>query len=271
VGPDNLIITPIAPFGASIEGDLARPLSREASNFLVEQVDTHGIVVAPRQRLTLEDQRRLLQPFGRVLIKDLDYVASDDGVLNTSGMKYHSDFAFAHTPYKNLSLHAIEVVNGETSTKFANGALAFMTLSEDLRKRLVSLTATAVFSREYDASPPYVIPAGVAHFKRAVVIFHPRTARPILYINEAQTSQINGVSQVESDALLAELFDTLYSPTAILEHHWSVGDLLIWDNLILQHGRPNLQNITRRRLQRVSVADVGGDEMFPNGMENLAF
>jgi taurine dioxygenase len=263
-GPDGLHADPLMPFGVRIEGDFSRSLSPEGKCFLVAQVDAHGIVVAPKQHLTLEQQRKVLEPFGRVLLKDLDYVTPDDGILNNDGLAYHSDFAFAHTPYKNLSLHALEVVEGETCTRFANSALAYTRLSAQRRKHLAALTTTAIYTRGITRTVGYDLPPRFYGSQRAAVIFHHRTARPILYVSEAQTARFNELARTESDALLTELFDILYAPEAILEHSWCVGDLLIWDNLILQHGRPEFKSVTTRRLQRVSVADVGGDEMIPN-------
>ena len=35
------------------------------------------------------------------------------------------------------------------------------------------------------------------------------------------------------------------------EHHWRNGDLVIWDNVALQHARPPIADGTRRTLRRV--------------------
>jgi hypothetical protein len=47
----------------------------------------------------------------------------------------------------------------------------------------------------------------------------------------------------------------------------AAGDLLIFDNWSLQHGRPALDRATRRYIQRVSVADVGGGDMLPGFLD----
>ena len=39
-----------------------------------------------------------------------------------------------------------------------------------------------------------------------------------------------------SEALLRELFGCLYSPANVFEHRWEDGDLVIGDNIALQHG-----------------------------------
>jgi alpha-ketoglutarate-dependent taurine dioxygenase len=41
--------------------------------------------------------------------------------------------------------------------------------------------------------------------------------------------------------LLEALFEHLYAPEdKVLAHHWRTGDLVLWDNLALQHARPNV-------------------------------
>jgi taurine dioxygenase len=43
-----------------------------------------------------------------------------------------------------------------------------------------------------------------------------------------------------------------------------MGDIVVWDNLVLQHGRPPLSAVTRRRLQRGSCATESLYEMHPD-------
>jgi alpha-ketoglutarate-dependent taurine dioxygenase len=246
-----------------LEADLSVPLSPQGRSALVDLVDEFGIVIVRGQRFTMEEQRRVMEPLGRIEEYDLLYVAPDDGVLNADRMAFHSDFAYAHTPYKYLSLHAVDVVAGESSTYFANGRLAYERLSSAQRKLLASLTTTAVSVDLNQRSAGYDLPAEGPAAIRAAVIYHPRTARPILYVNEGQHARFNELDRTRSDALFAELFEVLYRSDAILTHVWSPGDILIWDNLSLQHGRSAIPKSARRRLQRVSVADVGGADMLP--------
>ncbi len=54
--------------------------------------------------------------------------------------------------------------------------------------------------------------------------------------------------------MLHQLYDTIYDETHMLKHWWRNGDLIIWDNLALQHARPSIEGITHRKLQRVTIA-----------------
>jgi taurine dioxygenase len=265
IGPGDLAAAGLKPFGAEVTGDLARPLTADARQFLRAQIDTHGLILARNQRLPMQQHRDLASVVGPVLgdQHDLHYVDLQDGVLGADALAFHSDFAFAHTPLTALSLHAVDVVDGETSTRFASGTLAYDRLSDAQRQRLAHLTATAVSTSTIGRRVGYYIPKKAHCFTRPALMQHPRTGRPILYVNEGQTARFNELDEPASDAFLAELFAILYAPDAVLEHPWSNGDIVLWDNLMLQHGRRDLHRATRRRLQRVSVAECSPVDMFP--------
>ncbi len=261
--------TPLTPFGVELDLDLSAPLSPENAALLVELVDRHGVLVARNQRLSMDQQRRVLGALGRIEEFDLHYVDLEDNILNRDAMGFHSDMAFAHTPYKYLSLHAVDVVAGESSTDFASGALAYQRLSADQRKKLAALTTTQVVGNRTHRGIGYDVPATGPRAIHPAVIYHHRTAQPILYVNHMQSCRFNELSREESDALMEELFALLYAPDAILVHGWTPGDLVIWDNHAVQHGRPSLKTVTARHLQRMSVSDVSGVHMLPDYLTGL--
>ena len=47
------------------------------------------------------------------------------------------------------------------------------------------------------------------------------------------------------------------------EHRWYNGDLVIWDNIALQHARGDMSGCIPRVLQRVCVADKTFFELCP--------
>ena len=262
-------ITPRTPFGVELEGDLTRPLSPEDAAQIVELIDRHGVLIARGQRLSMDQQARVLGVLGRIEEYDLQYVDLDDKILNRDNMGFHADMAFAHTPYKYLSLHAVDVVAGESSTDFASGALAYQRLGASQRKRLAALTTTKVVGARTHRGIGYDIPSAGPRAIHPAVIYHHRTAQPILFVNHMQTCRFNELPRQESDALLEDLFEILYAPEAILVHGWTPGDLVIWDNWAVQHGRPGLETVSARHLQRMSVSDVPGVDMLPAYLTGL--
>lgn len=68
-----------------------------------------------------------------------------------------------------------------------------------------------------------------------VVHHHPRTGRTLLYVSQQATIEILGLSKEDNEELLAALFDHLYNSPGVLRHDWQEGDLVVWDNRLLQH------------------------------------
>jgi taurine dioxygenase len=98
---------------------------------------------------------------------------------------------------------------------------------------------------------------------RPVAFRHPRTGRTMLYVSQQATIEILGLSPEENEALLTELFAHLYQPSVILEHDWREGDLVIWDNIAVQHGRGSVSLAgPERTLRKVTgPLNIALDEM----------
>jgi hypothetical protein len=43
-------------------------------------------------------------------------------------------------------------------------------------------------------------------------------------------------------------------PAHLYSHGWEVGDLIVWDNLLLQHARPDFDPNENRTLRRCALA-----------------
>ena len=93
-----------------------------------------------------------------------------------------------------------------------------------------------------------------------VLFEHPGNGELILYVSEMQTLQILELDQNQSDSLLEELFTHLYTADNIYEHSWREGDLVLWDNLALQHSR-RAPTSAPRTLRRVTLATRGVSDL----------
>jgi len=224
---------------------------------------THDLLVARDQELTMADQVRVMSHLGPVLdTPDGQGQIRHDNGLYTSALAFHSDLMFSPEPILGISLHALEV--GDTSTVFANARQAYARLDSELRSRVDGRDALHVFAldlaaRNRDADVAAIYPR-TAH---PVVRHHPVTGEPILFVCRNQTDSIAGLSPDGSEALLASLFEVLYDPAHVLEHHWRVGDVVIWDNLAVQHGRADIATHGPRVLQRVALGTQGIAEQHP--------
>jgi alpha-ketoglutarate-dependent taurine dioxygenase len=264
--PAGLAVRPLEPFGVEIEGDLRSLVPPANGDFLTDLVYTHGLVVARRQSLTHKQQQALVSHFGPIMGvgKEMEYVAPDDGILNADALAFHSDMAFCPKPSEIISLHAVDVVDNETSTRFASGYLAYERLTPAQRALVSNLTAAQVSNKTIVRVVGYDIPASAHRLDRPAVIPHRATGRPVLYVTEAQTARFNELSRADSDGLLNDIFHVLYAPDAVYEHSWVMGDLVIWDNHILQHARSAFHHVKRRTLQRACIGEFSVTEQIEN-------
>jgi alpha-ketoglutarate-dependent taurine dioxygenase len=81
-----------------------------------------------------------------------------------------------------------------------------------------------------------------------IVRTHPVTGRKSLFINEAHTSRVVGLPEDEAAALLARLCAHIVKPEFRYEHEWRAGDLLMWDNVSVQHKANFDYDLPLRRL-----------------------
>ena len=153
------------------------------------------------------------------------------------------------------------VVLGETL--FASAAYAYDTLPEDLRTRLDGLIAVHRYGDRYRKQQA----AGgrgalseeqlskVPDVRHPVIRPHPITGRKVIFVNEGFTAVIEGIPEAESAELLARLFDHIVRPEALYTHRWRVGDVLMWDNGLVQHRAVrNYELPLRRLMHRTTVA-----------------
>ena len=96
--------------------------------------------------------------------------------------------------------------------------------------------------------------AEVPPVPQALVQQNPRTGRKALYVG-AHLARVNHMAAADSDALLAALRQRAEAPQLQHRHIWQPGDLVIWDNLTVQHARPE-PNDRPRTLRRYHVSEV---------------
>ena len=83
---------------------------------------------------------------------------------------------------------------------------------------------------------------------------HEETGRTSLYANPYHITRIQGVSEAESEALIAELTEHMVATTAQYRHKWQVGDIVIWDNRCALHSATGGYPIEEKRIHwRVTI------------------
>lgn len=266
------------PGGVGVEvldADLAAaPLggrwTAEALDELRAAFDRRHLLLLRGGILTGEQQAAFVARFGPLVPERQlwGYVSNvrPDGIVREGALLFHSDFAFAREPVDAISLHALEVPADGAPTRFADAVRAAAALPPDLRARLEGRRVVNVYDFHRPDDRPMrldeVDPRSPRH-EHPVLGRHPRTGDEVVLANELHTDHVVGVPRPESDALLAALFAVLYDATHVLEHRWRVGDLVLWDNVALHHGRPDFAKDAPRTLQRVTLGRYTPAELVP--------
>ncbi|CAN7271396.1 TauD/TfdA family dioxygenase [Phenylobacterium sp. LjRoot225] len=253
--------TSLAPFGVEVAIDPSSAVTAANKEELRRLYARDGLLVFRGLDLSMEAQCEFCRIFGPVLDSPYEnfYVsnAREDGHLGVLELQWHNDVPYLPKPYLAAALHAIDVVPGATSTQFVSGFRAYERLSPALRERISGLNALQVKQRFSDRSNQLAdLQPGDLCTVHSVVRQQEGTGRPYLFVNENMTPLIIGLSPAESDALLQELHSALYVRDDVYEHAWYPGDLVLWDNLAVQHARGRI-SADKRTLQRVSITDLG--------------
>jgi taurine dioxygenase len=258
---------PIAHFGIELSGpDFSEPLQADDIVAFRDHFFSSKLLLIRGQQLTADDQQRLSSYIGPVpdaptFISNVE----ETGYHPEVQLLFHSDFAFTPTPLIGISLYCLEVAPNAAATSYVDGTFAARTLPADLRARIegrqVMHLADTVTRREderrrlVDVGGPDASPSLFPRMTRPVLWPHPTTGEPVLYVLEQQASHIEGADEDESEALLADLFAHLYAADAVYEHQWQPGDFVLWDNLALQHGRPENPTTVQRSLRRTVISE----------------
>lgn len=159
---------------------------------------------------------------------------------------FHSDMMWSAHTFQVLSLFGVEIGQPTSPTLFASATHAWATLPEDLRDQVASLSAVQGHDEEDRAravNDPDIL---ISTFKdlptrtTPVALPHPRTGETVLYVSQQMTHGIESMDPDDSEALLGKLFDHLYRVDTLYEHEWRKHDLVAWDNIAVQHARPNV-------------------------------
>jgi alpha-ketoglutarate-dependent taurine dioxygenase len=268
--------------------DLSQPLDGATFARISATFFEHQVVFFRGQKLTPARQVAFTRRFGELEhhvrkehrldgypeILIVSNVLDDHGRaigVQDAGRFWHSDLSYKQVPSLLSALYALEVpvkdgvVLGATS--FASTTAAYEALPDDLKRRLPVLRNVHSY-RYYRAKNRAAqaeeqargartvqehVPSdeqlkSVPDVEVPVVRTHPVTGRKGLFINEGHSARIVGLPEEESAALLAQLCAHVVKPEFRYEHSWRAGDLLMWDNVAVQHKANFDYDLPLRRL-----------------------
>jgi len=86
-----------------------------------------------------------------------------------------------------------------------------------------------------------------------VVITHPGSGKPVLYVNPAFTTGIVGWTREESMALLNYLYQHATQDRFVRRFQWRPGSMAIWDNRCTWHHALNDYQGHHRLMHRITL------------------
>ena len=251
--------------GARVEDlDLSQGLTDAQFAQLEHALGHYGVLSYPRQTLTSLQLKEFSQRFGKLEVNVVN-MYQDPGLpevmilsnkvhngkplgLSDAGQDWHTDMSYSKMIAFANVLYGLEIPHRDGqplgNTEFCNMHAAYDELPESLKTRLQGMTITHDFAKFWDkmrlakgSRPPLTDAQRAAKppVRHPVVMTHPITGKKVLYANPGYSMRINEMPETESDEVLAFLFEHQLQARFQYRHRWSVGYVLMWDNMGTLH------------------------------------
>jgi len=247
----DISVTPVTPrIGAMVSGiDITGKLSNREVDTLHQALADHQVLFFRDQPFTLESQKAFGRLFGELHIHpnipgpeghpEILPIHADANSKRINGERWHSDVSCDPEPPLGSVLHLHTVPTSGGDTLFASMYAAYETLSPRMKTYLEGLTAFHSGERSYRRTNRLInVDDSGRVFPSAnhpVVRTHPVTKRRVLFVNRNFTYRINEVSEEESDAILAYLYQHAERADFQVRFRWEPNSVALWDNRAVQH------------------------------------
>jgi taurine dioxygenase len=269
-------VRPIAgSIGAEIHNvDVSQELDDATIADIRKALLDHCVIFFRNQKLDAERHKAFTRRFGKIFIHpnykgmqadpEIIVITREPGDKKIVGEEWHADTTMMPEPPMGAILYAIEVPPYGGDTLFANQYQAYAALSDGMKKMLSGLKA--LHSDRKVAGPAANKNAFRATKVREdadwretvsahpVVVAHPETGRPLLYVNASYTYGFEGMTEEESRPLLDYLLDHGHRPEFTCRVRWETGSIAFWDNRVCKHLAIHDAGPFRRVMQRTQIA-----------------
>jgi len=278
---ETITIRPLSDaVGAVIGGVDLRQLSDAEFSAIKSAFHQHGAIFFRNQSLDPDDHIAFAKRWGDININRFfhpveghpeiaEVLKSETDTLNIGGA-WHTDHSYDQIPALGSILKAIDVPEVGGDTLFAGMSAAYDALSDGFKDMLGDLSAEHGNAHVFGpSSTAYANPdaprtggrignpeAAGQEAIHPVVIAHPDTGRPGLYVNPGFTTGIVGWNRAESDMLLHYLYNHIAQPRFTARFHWEPGSVAMWDNRSTWHNALNDYQGRRRYMHRITVEGV---------------
>ncbi|MDP5148231.1 TauD/TfdA family dioxygenase [Shewanella sp. ULN5] len=232
----------------------------------------HGLLFFRDQSLSPKQHKSLANKFGDIVVNkifktlegfpEIAVVSKEKQQTTNIGGGWHTDHSYDEEPAMASILVARELPSSGGATKFANMYAAYEGLSEGLKSTLSLITAKHSNEHLYgkggyfsntDLSDKLAENVQVSSAMHPVIVIHPESHKPVLYVNKAHTIGFDNWHDDEAFALLNFLYEHGSKPEYTCEFDWQPGSVAIWDNRSTWHFANNDYQGEMRTLHRITI------------------
>ena len=269
----RLRIDPETGCGATVRDvDLAR-LSDDEVAQLRTALFEHGVLFFRGQTLTPEQHIALAERIAPIDVNrffpaDPAYpviakVEKAEAQTTNIGGGWHTDHSYDIAPAMGSVLVARHLPTSGGDTLFADMYAAWDTLDAETKAEVAGLRAVHgsdhVFGEKgvyAQTDQPELAKGGVEtpETVHPVVIKHPGSGKPVLYVNPSFTLRFEGQTREESLPLLMKLYAHAMNMDHVHTLVWEPGTVAIWDNRATWHFARNDYHGQYRLMHRITLA-----------------
>jgi taurine dioxygenase len=271
----NYKLTPLTNhgIGAEILGlDLRAPVDAELRKALNAEFAKHHVLVFRDQKMEPAEFAHAGEIFGELMshhhkdvrvghpeVYEVRNTQIAPGNYRIAGATFHTDHSNHPIPPKATALHPVSLPSYGGDTQFVDMHAAYDDLPEATKRRIEGLRALHVFESKFsprklrplDEHSRKTLPPPSKH---PLVRVHPENGRKALYLNPVRIEAIDGMSQDDALALVAELMAHATQRKYEYRHQWRYGDMVIWDNRSVMHqANPDYDPSEYRFLYRIML------------------
>ena len=254
--------------GARLEGISLAKASISQLQQMRSALFEHGVIVIPEQHLSPDQHIKVAEFFGEIEVNRFFTPVASHPVIaevRTSpkqaeviGGTWHTDHSYDPAPAMCSILSAKQLPPFGGDTHFASMAAAYRAMSPGFQHMLKGLRAwhsDSSFSINKQGTNPKqsAFRDPVIH---PVIIKHPNTEVPCVYVNGDFTVNFENWSIEESTPLLSYLYAVITKPVFTVRVVWEPGMVAIWDNRLVQHYATADYLGHTRLMHRITVSGV---------------
>jgi taurine dioxygenase len=268
---------PLSPaLGAEISGiDIAGGVTDEQFTELRQAFVDFSVIFLRDQDITPEQHIAFAERWGKINVNRFFQPTDNYPVIAevrkeadqkaNIGSSWHTDHSYDQCPAMGSILYAREVPSVGGDTLFSSMYAAYDALSDGLKRMLLNMCAEHS-SRHAFGEGAYAnadlddiggrlgnMAAATQYALHPVIIRHPLSGRPALYVNGDFTVKFEGWTRDESQPLLEYLYAHARQNEFTCRFHWRKGSIAIWDNRATHHCALNDYQGERRLMHRITI------------------